>query len=120
MENPTELQKLSIQIKNFCEDRDWNQFHTPKDLAIGISTEAAELLELFRFKSDEEVSGLFNEPAFRVKVEQELADIFFFLLRFAERSNVDLLAACDSKMKLNAEKYSIEKSKGSNKKYSEL
>lgn len=119
MDKNTNIQELKSQIKDFCTARDWDQFHNPKDLAIGISTEANELLDLFRFKSENEISDLLKQPEFRNKVEHELADVFFFVLRFAERNNVDLRRAFDAKMQINASKYSIEKAKGSNKKYNE-
>ncbi len=111
-----ELQKL---VKIFCEDRDWDQFHTLKDLAIGVSTEANELLDLCRFKSDRQINELLNTPSFKFKVEYELADVFFFILRIAQMYKVDLASALEIKLQANAIKYPIEISKGSNKKYNE-
>ena len=119
MDKSTTVQALKNQIKDFCTARDWDQFHNPKDLAIGISTEANELLDLFRFKSEKEISDLLQQPVFRTKLENELADVFFFVLRFAEKNKIDLRTAFDNKMQLNALKYSVEISKGSNKKYHE-
>ena len=72
MQNKTTGELIQL-VKNFCEARDWDQFHNPKDLAIGISTEANELLDLFRFKSEEQMQEIFNSPK-REKVEEELAD----------------------------------------------
>lgn len=112
---------ISLQqtIKSFCEDRDWDQFHNPKDLAIGVSTEASELLELFRFKSDEEIKTLLKDPKFREKLSDELADVFFFILRMCQMNNIDLEQSFKNKLAKNAEKYPVEKAKGSNKKYNE-
>lgn len=119
MDQTTTLQSLKDFIQNFCTERDWDQFHSAKDLAIGISTEANELLELFRFKSEAEIAAKLQEPAFRSKLSHELVDVLFFVLRFSQKYQVDLSTSFQEKMQLNAEKYSVEKSKGSNKKYNE-
>ena len=111
---------LSAKIKSFCEERQWDQFHNPKDLAIGLCTESAELLDLFRFKSSEQIQELFNNQDSRQKIEHEVADVFFFLLRFSQMSAIDLEKALHQKMQLNGEKYPVEKAKGSNKKYTEF
>jgi NTP pyrophosphatase (non-canonical NTP hydrolase) len=116
MSTITELQN---RVKTFCELRDWDQFHPPKDLAIGISTEASELLDLFRFKTDGEIEIKMQDPNFKLKVEHELADIFFMVLRFAQKNNLDLSECLKKKIQVNEEKYPIDKSKGSNKKYNE-
>lgn len=113
------VQSLQDMIRLFCEARDWDQFHGPKDLSIGVSTEAAELLELFRFKSDSEIQQLMQDPEFREKFSDELADIFFFVLRLAQMNQVDLVQALNRKMQKNATKYPVERSRGSNKKYNE-
>jgi len=108
------ISQLKEQVKSFCHERDWDQFHTPKDLAIGISTEASELLELFRFKDDAIVDTK------RRQIEHELADVLYFLLRFAQMNNIDLSTALEDKLKHNALNYPIKTSKGVNKKYTEL
>ncbi len=119
MQSQSAILELQQLIRQFCEDRDWNQFHTPKDLAIGISTEAAELLDIFRFKNESQIQSLLEQPESRNKIENELADVFFFVLRFAQMTNIDLKAALEFKMKLNAAKYPVDTAKGSNKKYNE-
>ena len=119
MDKFTNIEQLKEVIRSFCNERDWDQFHPPKDLAIGISTEAAELLELFRFKSDQEILQRMKEKDFLKKVEHELADIFFFVLRFSQKNNIDLVESLNQKIELNAEKYPVSKAKGSNKKYNE-
>ena len=112
----SDIAVLQSLIKNFCEARDWDQFHSPKDLAIGVSTEAAELLELFRFKSDAEIKELMLNTEFREKLNDEVADVFFFILRMSQMNNIDLTAAVKNKMEKNGKRYTVENSKGSNKK----
>jgi NTP pyrophosphatase (non-canonical NTP hydrolase) len=116
----TSLAKAKKEVREFCEARDWDQFHSPKDLSIGLITEAAELLELFRFKSPEEIQKLFEHPASREKIADELSDSFYFILRFAQKYGFDLTGELKKKMAKNSAKYPIEKSRGSNKKYDEL
>ena len=113
------IQELAEMVKSFCEERDWDQFHNPKDLAIGISTEANELLDIFRFKSEEDMNMIFSDTDKREHVEEELADILFFVLRFAQRNQIDLSEALLNKIQKNAMKYSVESSRGSNRKYNE-
>jgi len=116
----TTLELAKDFIREFCEARDWDQFHSPKDLSIGLITEAAELLELFRFKSPEEIHSLFHDPKQREKIADELSDSFYFVLRFAQKYNFDLIEELKKKMLKNASRYPVEKSKGSNKKYNEF
>lgn len=119
MDSEIKINELKETVKKFCDDRDWEQFHNPKDLSIGISTEANELLSLFRFKSKEDMELMFKNQSKREDIEDETADIFFFLLRFAQINNIDLSEVLKKKIDKNNKKYSIEKFKGSNKKYSE-
>jgi NTP pyrophosphatase (non-canonical NTP hydrolase) len=119
MKNASELAGLSAMIKTFCDERDWDQFHSPKEISIAMTIEAAELLDLFRFKSDEQIRGVLTAPDSREKVQDELADVFYWLLRFAEREQIDLAEALRAKMKKNAAKYPVEKAKGNNQKYTE-
>ena len=86
MDNKVTLEELKNQVKDFCEQRDWDQFHNPKELAIGISTEANELLQIFRFKSEEDMKSLMVSDK-RIEVEEELADVLYFVLRFAQMNN---------------------------------
>lgn len=116
----TTLALLKERAAMFCEERDWAQFHGARDLAIGIVTEAAELLEVFRFRSDAEVEALMLDTAGRRRVEHEAADVLFFLVRLAQRYGIDLASAFEAKLTLNAERYPVEKARGSNKKYDEL
>ena len=113
------LNMLKEEVKKFCEARDWDQYHSPKELAIGISTEAGELLDNFRFKSEKEMEKLFEDKNKREEICDELSDVFYFVLRFAQMNNIDLSKSLMEKMKKNSEKYPIEKVKGLNKKYNE-
>ncbi|MBN2850291.1 MAG: nucleotide pyrophosphohydrolase [Erysipelotrichaceae bacterium] len=114
------LDKLKLMVQDFCEARDWDQFHGPKDLSIGIITEASELLENFRFQSEDQALALLSDRHFKEEIEDELADVLFFLLRFSQRFNVDLTAALLRKIEKNEQKYPVEKAKGKNLKYTKL
>ena len=109
-------QMLEI-VKKFCEDRDWDQFHNPKDLAIGLSTESNELLDLFRFKSEEQMQEMMKDPTKREHISEELADIFFFLLRFSQMYDFDMGEGLLHKIQKNEGKYPVHKAKGKNQKY---
>ncbi len=114
------LQDMIQKVQTFCEERDWDQFHNPKDLAIGISTEANELLSIFRFQSEEQIEELFKDEEKRIPIEDELADTLFMLLRFAQMNHLDLEKCLDRKLEKNNRKYPIEKAKGNNLKYTEI
>ena len=120
MDGTTNIEQLKELVKTFCEERDWDQYHNAKDLAIGIITESSELLEHFRFKSGKEVEELFEQKRKKEEISEELADILFFILRLAEKYKIDLSQELQKKLEKNSEKYPIEKSKGLNKKYNEL
>lgn len=120
METVSSMHQLMEIRKQFCDERDWEQFHNAKDLAIGRSTEASELLQIFRFKSEQEVDQLLNDSIRRQEITEELADVFYFVLRFAQKYDIDLSEALINKVKKNHEKYPVHKAKDSNKKYSEL
>ncbi len=119
MDTTTTIEELKEKIRIFCELRDWDQYHNAKELAVGIVTEASELLEHFRFKSEDQVDAMFQDKSKRQELTEEIADIFYFLIRLAQRYNIDLSTELENKMKKNGERYPIEKVKGSNKKYSE-
>ena len=112
--------ELKEKIREFCDARDWDQFHNAKDLAIALSIEASELLEIFRWKNLEEVEALFSNEKKREDIEDEMADVLYFLLRMAQMYDLDLSDALDKKMVKNNMKYPVEKAKGSNKKYNEF
>lgn len=116
----TTVRDLKEIVRRFSQERNWDRFHNPKDLAIGIVTEGSELLEKFRFKSEAQANALLNSTSSRREINEELSDIFYFVLRFAQRYGIDLSTELGKKVKKNAVRYPVEKAKGSNKKYSEL
>lgn len=120
MDSETTIKDLKDKVQKFCEDRDWDQYHNAKDLAIGISTEASELLDIFRFKSEKQIEEMFNDTKKREKISDEMADTLYFIIRFAQKYNVDLSSSLKTKLEKNDKKYPVEKARGSNKKYDEL
>lgn len=107
--------QLKAKIKKFCDDRDWSQFHDPKNLAISLSLEAAEVLELYQWTKDNQL-----KPERAGKIGEELADVFYWVIMLSNHYNIDLLEALDKKMDQNEAKYPIEKAKGKSDKYNEL
>ncbi len=103
--NDVSLAELIKEISDFCERRNWGPRHNPKDLAIGLVTEASEVLELFRFRFNEEMIADLKDPDFREDLGDELSDSLYFILRLAEVAEIDLKKAFARKMKKNAEKY---------------
>ncbi len=120
MDNATTLDELKALVKKFNGERDWDQFHTPKDLAMAIAAEAAEVVEIFVYKTEEQSESFFKDEKKRTDIEDELADVFWAVLMICEKYDIDLSEALKEKMRKSALKYPIEKSKGSNKKYTEL
>jgi len=116
----TTIDDLKQTVEEYCEARDWDQFHDAKELAMSITIESAELLELFRFKSRADMQRMFETPGHREKICGELSDVLFATLRFAQLYDIDLTEAFCRKMKENEQKYPVEKARGSNKKYDEL
>jgi NTP pyrophosphatase (non-canonical NTP hydrolase) len=112
------IDELKAKLRKFRDDRDWKQFHNPKDLAISIAIEAGELLEEFQWKDKEGVERKVREE--RHKVEEEMADIYIYLLELSDVLGVDLVEAAGRKMAKNAVKYPVEKAKGNSRKYTEL
>lgn len=106
------------RIKEFRDARDWMQFHDPKNMAISVIIEAAELLEHFQWKTRDEVEQYVLEN--REEIRSEIADIALYLFEMADNLNIDLLEAMDSKLSKNAEKYPIAKAKGKHTKYTRL
>src|SRR3989339_168425 len=114
----SEIQELMVKINQFVKDREWGVYQTPKDLAISLTLESAEVLEHFQFKNGDELSDyLVNNKS---EIGDELADVFVYLLELSQSVGVDLVEAAHKKIAKNALKYPIEKSKGNNKKYTEL
>ena len=118
--NMNDIEYMMQIIEKFSSDRDWEQFHNPKDLAIGLSIEANELLDFFRFKNEAEVKALIKDDKKREAIGEELADVFFLALRFAQLYNYDVVKTLEDKLEKNCKKYPIEKAKGKNIKYTEF
>lgn len=118
-DDSTTIKELKDKVQKFCEERDWDKFHNPKDLAIGVSTEASELLDIFRFKRDADIKEIMSDSSKRQKVGDEIADVLYFLLRFAQMNDFDLSKELERKLEKNNTNYPVEKAKGSNKKYNE-
>ena len=108
----TDIQEIINTLIDFRDERDWEQFHNPKDLALAINVEAGELLELFLWKNPEEAK--------KEKVKEELADIFAFAFLLADKYGFDVKQIVLDKIRMNGEKYPVEKAKGTAKKYNEL
>ena len=104
-------------IRKFVDERDWSQFHNPKDLSISLSLEAAEVLEHFQWKNEVEMAS-YGE-SHKDNVGEELADVLYWVLLLANKLEIDLSSAFKNKMLKNAAKYPVEKSKGNHKKYTE-
>ena len=108
----TDIDPIITALRQFNQERDWDQFHNGKDLAIGLSLEASELLECFLWKQPEEASI--------DKIKEELADVFNFAFQIADKYNLDIKEITMDKIRRNAKKYPVDKAKGSAKKYDEL
>ncbi|AWY00898.1 nucleotide pyrophosphohydrolase [Marinomonas primoryensis] len=109
------LETLTLAMRQFAEEREWEQFHSPKNLTMALAGETAELLDCFRWLSEEDSYQLNDEQMLAVK--DELADVLLFTVRLADKLNIDLFGAAQQKMAKNAQRYPIEKVKGSAKKY---
>ena len=113
------MKKITHKLRKFAKSRKWDQFHSPKNLACSICVESSELLELFQWSQGNNWSDL-KDKKLRKKVEEELADILLYLLRFADKGGFDLEKAANLKLQLNAEKYPVEKSRGRDTKYTDF
>lgn len=111
------LSVFSTQLQQFADERDWQQFHTPKNLAMALAVEASEILEIFQWLTAKESQNL--EDAKRLDLADELADTFVYLIRLADMTGIDLLQAAQEKINRNHKKYPADLVKGSAKKYSE-
>ncbi|MDX1612313.1 MAG: nucleotide pyrophosphohydrolase [Candidatus Thermoplasmatota archaeon] len=111
-----DLEAYAERVQAFTDERDWSQFHTAKDLAIGLATESAELLELFRFLSDEDARVALEEAGFRQRVADEVGDVLFFLVRFCQEFGFDLVQAGTDKLAKSEAKYPAEEYAGVNRK----
>lgn len=118
MDTDDSLQQLRGKLAVFAAERDWDQFHNPKNLAMALVVEASELVEHFQWLSPAEAAAL--SGARKTEVAMEMADVLMFLLRLADKLEVDLIAAAGEKLELNRQKYPVEKSRGRATKYDKL
>lgn len=114
------VEQIQQQLRVFAQERDWERFHTPKNLASALAVEASELLEIFQWLTDSQAMAIKDDTARMRKVEEEMADVTLYLLRLADVLSLDLQKAVDRKLRINAEKYPVEKARGNTKKYNEL
>jgi NTP pyrophosphatase (non-canonical NTP hydrolase) len=110
-----DLEVLKIKLKKFADDRDWDQFHSPKNLSMALSVEASELVECFQWLTEEQSQNLTPEQL--SAVTDEIADVQVYLLRLATKLDVNVLEAVEQKMVKNVAKYPADKVRGSSKKY---
>lgn len=111
----TTVEELKKRVAQFIEERDWKQFHDPKNCVMNLSVEVAELMERFTWPSN--ADSYKTLETYREHIEQEVSDSLLALLAFANACNIDITKAFDAKMKLNVEKYPIEKAKGKHDRY---
>ena len=114
----SQIKELQLKLAEFAKERDWEQFHTPKNLTMALSGEVGELTEIFQWLTDEQSFNLNNKQT--SALNEELADVFLYLIRLADVTGVDLLKASEEKLQKNALKYPIEKCFGNAKKYTEF
>ena len=114
----SDLNTLKQLMREFADTRDWNQFHSPKNLAMALSVEVAELVEHFQWLNEEQSRNLSQDKL--DAVGHELADTLLYLVRLADKLDIDLFSAAQNKMNLNNIKYPVEKSRGNAKKYTEF
>ncbi|MDD4877847.1 MAG: nucleotide pyrophosphohydrolase [Candidatus Nanoarchaeia archaeon] len=116
-DNESKIQEMKDIVSAFAKERDWEKFHNPKDLGIALSIEVSELMEHFRFKSNEEIQEFLKDAEKKKEISYELADIFHAVLRISEVCNIDLSESLKEKMVEARKKYPVEKVKGKNEKY---
>ena len=115
---PTELETIKLRLREFAKERDWDQFHSPKNFSMALIVECAELVEHFQWLTEEQSKRLPEDTLDEVSLE--MADIMIYLIRLADKLDVDLLEVVDRKIELNAEKYPVDKAKGLAIKYNKL
>jgi len=119
-DSSTTLAELKARVLAFARERDWEQFHAPKNLSMALAVEAGELMEHFLWSTAEDSRAIVTDPAKRAKIEAELADVVIHAIEFANMTGTDLAAAIEQKMAANAAKYPVEKARGRADKYTEL
>lgn len=115
-----DIGKVKAYLREFAQERDWEQFHTPKNLAMALSGEVGELTEIFQWLTAEESSRAMEDPAKSEAIRQELADILQYVIRLSDVLGIDIDQALWKKLKANAEKYPISQAKGNARKYTDF
>ena len=116
----TTIAELKTRVHAFSRERDWEQFHSPKNLSMALAAEAGELMEHFLWADGAASLDRSRDPTRRRKIEEEIADVVIYSLQFANVTGIDLAAAIDAKLAVNARKYPVEKAMGRSDKYTEL
>lgn len=119
-DSATTIAELKTRVLDFVRARDWEQFHSPKNLSMALAAESGELMEHFLWATAEQSAAVARDPAKRDKIADELADVVIYALEFANITGLDVAAAIEAKMAANAKKYPVEKSRGRSDKYTEL
>jgi len=119
-DSTTRISELKERVLAFVQERDWDQFHSPKNLSMALAAETAELMEHFLWATPEESKSVAKDPAKRSKIAEELADVVIYALEFANSTGLDVAASIESKIAANARKYPVEKARGRSAKYTEL
>ncbi|MEI6860883.1 MAG: MazG-like family protein [Verrucomicrobiota bacterium] len=119
-DSSTTIAELKARVLAFARERDWEQFHAPKNLSMALAAEAAELMEHFLWATPEASGAVVADTAKRQKISEELADVVIYALEFANVTGLDVAAAIEAKMAANARKYPVEKARGRAEKYTEL
>jgi dCTP diphosphatase len=119
-DSSTTIAELKSRVLAFARERDWEQFHAPKNLSMALAAEAGELMEHFLWSTPEASRAVVNDVAKRAKIAEELADVVIYALEFANVTGIDVAAVIEAKMTANAQKYPVEKAKGRADKYTEL
>jgi len=119
-DSSTTLAEIKARVLAFARERDWEQFHAPKNLSMALAAEAGELMEHFLWATPESSQAIARDAARRSRIEEELADVVIYALEFANMTGMDVAAAIETKMAANAAKYPVEKARGRSDKYTEL
>ncbi len=119
-DSTTTLAELKARVLAFARERDWEQFHSPKNLSMALAAEAAELMEHFLWTTPKASRSVAQDEAKRRKIAEELADVVIYAMEFANVTGLDMAAAIEAKMAANAQKYPVDKSRGRADKYTEL
>ena len=119
-DSATSLAELKARVLAFAQERDWEQFHAPKNLSMALAAEAAELMEHFLWSTPEQSRAIAQDGAKRARIAEELADVVIYALEFANATGLDVAAVIEAKMAANARKYPVEKARGRAEKYTEL